>query len=158
METFKDICKSYFAINNRDIIVKEKEQKNYFVNYFGIFILLPIFILKLKKNDSLLILLTAFFSVLSDGVFFGSRKNYLVVIDRWFATLGYIVITKNFFRKNRKVYLKSSIYITHTLLSSFFLIKSKKSLSTKEYNKYHGLWHFYGIGIGNLIMFLFKDL
>lgn len=158
MNLFKYFFLSYFAFNKRDIAIKNKSQTSKLVNYSGILILLSIPILSLNKKSSLLIVISTICSILSDAIFFGAKTNKFSVIDRWTATIAYIIVTKYFFKHNVNLRLKILIYMIHSLVSVFFLYKTKMSLTTKQYNKYHGLWHFYGIGIGNIILYLFKDL
>ena len=158
MNLFKYLFLSYFAFNKRDIEIKDATEANKLVNYSGILILFSIPILNLNKKSSLLIVISTICSILADAIFFGAKTNKFNAIDRWTATIAYIIVTKYFFKHNVKLRLKILIYMIHSLVSGFFLYKSKMSLTTKQYNKYHGLWHFYGIGIGNIILYLFKDL
>ena len=153
MKIINFVFKHYLSFFKKDIQNKDKKHKNIFVNYSGILVLLTIPILKLKQNDSLFIILCAFCSILADGLTFGVKTNVFNIIDRWISTLAFIIITKNVLKNIKKDYIKTTIYFTHILISLLFYYKSKTSLSTIEYNKYHGIWHFYGLGIGNLILF-----
>ena len=108
-------------------------------------ILFTSFVRSCHFYEGILWFITALNSFGSDYVFFGN-SSIVHIFDRWTATTGVLITGARVILLNYRIF--SVVFLLGTVMYSlvtlFFLHKSRDSHNKFHFRRYHFLWHFFG--------------